>query len=245
MTTAQPTPPDRGRSVGMGRRVVLGLVGLGAVGVVVGAPVSRAFSRVLGPVQNADPTGLTTLIPGAGGWRYYSVTRSQPDLSPADAGVAVSGLVDRPRTFTFAELDALPQTDLVRDFQCVTGWRVSDVPWRGVAVAALLDRVGVQSGATALRFTSADGVYTESLTLEQARADDVLVATRLEGQVVVREHGGPIRLYVPEMYGYKSLKWLSGIEVTDQVEPGYWEQRGYDVDAYVGASNGRSDAPIS
>ena len=65
------------------------------------------------------------------------------------------------------------------------------------------------------------------------------------GEPVTREHGGPVRLYVAPMYGYKSLKWMSGIEVVDEVVPGYWEVRGYDIDAWVGASNGRDDEPIA
>ena len=92
---------------------------------------------------------------------------------------------------------------------------------------------------------SFDGEYTESLTLEQARRDDVLVAYSMLGkQPITSAHGGPVRLLVAPMYGYKSLKWLSNVEVVDQVEPGYWERRGYDVDAWVGGSNGRDDAPI-
>ena len=101
------------------------------------------------------------------------------------------------------------------------------------------------AGARALRFTSFDGVYTESLTLAQARRRDILVATSMLGKPVTPDHGGPVRLYVSPMYGYKSLKWLGGIEVTDAVLPGYWEDNGYDVDAWVGHSNGRGDAATS
>jgi DMSO/TMAO reductase YedYZ molybdopterin-dependent catalytic subunit len=96
-----------------------------------------------------------------------------------------------------------------------------------------------------LRFTSFDGLYTESLTLEQARRDDVIVAYQMEGDDISRAHGGPVRLYVAPMYGYKSIKWLDGIDATEDVEPGYWEQLGYDVDAWVGRSNGRDDDPTS
>ena len=81
--------------------------------------------------------------------------------------------------------------------------------------------------------------------MEQALRDDVLVASSMYGKPITREHGGPVRLYVAPMYGYKSLKWMSGIEVVDEVIPGYWEVRGYDIDAWVGASNGRSDEPIA
>src|SRR5262249_28995272 len=126
-------------------------------------------------------------------------------------------------------------------FQCVTGWRVSDVKWRGVKLRDVLDRVGVTDEARAVRFYSFDGAYSESLTLEQARRNDVILAYELEGNELSSAHGGPVRLYVPPMYGYRSIKWLGGIEVVKKVVPGYWEQRGYDVDAWVGRSNGRDD----
>ena len=125
----------------------------------------------------------------------------------------------------------------------MTGWRVDDVEWRGVKVRDVLDRAGVRSGATHLRIWSFDGAYTESLTMEQARRDDVLVAHEMLGAPVTQQHGGPVRLYVAPMYGYKSLKWLDRIEVIDHLDEGYWEERGYDVDAWVGRSNGRGDAP--
>jgi DMSO/TMAO reductase YedYZ molybdopterin-dependent catalytic subunit len=130
---------------------------------------------------------------------------------------------------------------MTRDFQCVTGWRVHDVAWEGVRLADLLDRAGVQPEATAIRFKSFDGTYTESLTLSQGRRPDVIVAYRMEGGDISAEHGGPVRLYVAPMYGYKSCKWLDTIELTTKVEPGYWEHYGYDVDGWVGRSNGRDD----
>jgi DMSO/TMAO reductase YedYZ molybdopterin-dependent catalytic subunit len=92
-------------------------------------------------------------------------------------------------------------------------------------------------------FRSFDGTYAESLTIEQASRDDVLVALSMYGKPVTAAHGGPARLYVAPMYGYKSCKWLSEIVLTDRVEPGYWEQRGYAADAWIGASNGRDDEP--
>ncbi len=139
----------------------------------------------------------------------------------------------------------MPPTSLVKDFQCVTGWRVQGVHWTGVLLSEVLDRAGVQKAATALAFHSFDGADTESLTLDQARRPDVIVAYEMLGAPVTRDHGGPVRLYVAPMYGYKSLKWLDGIEVTNQVIPGYWEQNGYDVDAWIGRSNGRDDTPVS
>jgi DMSO/TMAO reductase YedYZ molybdopterin-dependent catalytic subunit len=230
-------PDDEGAPVG--RRVVLGLVGLGAVGIVTGTRAQNALSSALAPVQLHDPTGLTSLLPVGDTFRYYSVTGGVPTRDAASYRLVVNGLVDRPATLTLADLQGMPQTSLVRDFQCVTGWRVPQVHWRGVRLATLLDRAGVQADGRAVRLRSFDGTYTDSLTLDQARLPDVIVALRMLGGDVTHDHGGPVRLYVAPMYGYKSVKWLSGIEVTDRVVPGYWEHRGYDVDGFVGSSNGR------
>jgi DMSO/TMAO reductase YedYZ molybdopterin-dependent catalytic subunit len=153
--------------------------------------------------------------------------------------------VANPLSLSLEDIAALPQTQMTKDFQCVTGWRVDDVPWSGVLLSDLLAEAGADLSATALRFFSFDGAYTESLTMPQALRPDVLVATSMFGAPVTRQHGGPVRLYVAPMYGYKSLKWMSGIEVVDDVVPGYWEVRGYDIDAWVGKSNGRNDEPIA
>lgn len=197
----------------------------------------------LGAAADKDPTGLTGLLPNGGGFRYYSVAASVPERGPADYRLTVDGLVDRPRTYDLDALRRLPQTRVVRDVQCVTGWRVPGTSFEGVPVALLLDAAGVRPEARAIRFSCFDGTYTESLTLPQARRDDVMVALRMQDAPLGHSHGGPARLYVAPMYFYKSAKWLSGITVTDSVEPGYWERLGYDVDAWVGRSNGRDDAP--
>ena len=226
----------------IGRRIALGLLGLGGAGIVVGARVQDALARVLGPIQQADPTGLTSLIPLGDTFRYYSVTGGAPRRDATSYQLTVTGHVAAARTFTLADLEALPQTVLVRDFQCVTGWRVPGVHWSGVQLAHLLELAGPTPAGAAVRLTSFDGTYSESLTLEQARASDVLVALQMLGKPVTHDHGGPVRLYVGSMYGYKSLKWLGGITLTAGVQPGYWERRGYTVDGWVGRSNGRHDA---
>ena len=150
--------------------------------------------------------------------------------------------MEKPLNLTLNDLMAMPPTTLVRDFQCVTGWRVPSVHWTGVQLSVLLDQAVPTSTARALRFESFDGVYTESLTMAESQRPDVIVAYDMLGGPVSTPHGGPVRLYVAPMYGYKSIKWLSRIEVVDRVEPGYWETVGnYDVEAWVGRSNGRND----
>ncbi|WUD71565.1 molybdopterin-dependent oxidoreductase [Streptomyces sp. NBC_00510] len=234
-----------GNGTPVGRRVVLGMLGLGALGVTFGSRVQDGLDSALSQVAGKDPTGLSGLLPGGGGFRIYNVADSVPHRDATDYRLTVSGLVDRKATHTLADLRAMPQTRMVRDVQCVTGWRVPGTPFEGVRLSHLLDLAGVQDGAGAVRFTCFDGVYSESLTLEQARRDDVLVALRMQDKPVTTAHGGPVRLYVAPMYFYKSAKWLSGIEVTQDVRPGYWEHYGYDVDAWVGRSNGRHDDPTS
>jgi DMSO/TMAO reductase YedYZ molybdopterin-dependent catalytic subunit len=102
-----------------------------------------------------------------------------------------------------------------------------------VRLADLLRAAGPTSGATAVRFHSFDGTYTESMSLEQANRPDVLVALRMLGGPVSHDHGGPARIYAASLYGYKSTKWLSGIELTRKAVPGYWEHRGYGVDGTI------------
>ena len=124
----------------VGRRVVLGLLGLGAVGVVTGSRVQAGLSDLLAPVQLRDPTGLTSLVPLGDTWRYYSVTGAVAPRDAASYTLKVSGLVHRPATYSLADLEALPQKSFTDTFQCVTGWRVPDVSWTGVRLADLLDR---------------------------------------------------------------------------------------------------------
>jgi DMSO/TMAO reductase YedYZ molybdopterin-dependent catalytic subunit len=221
--------------------VVLGLLGLAGVGIVLGSRVGSALSSL----AERDPTGLTGLIPGNGRFRFYSVVSSVDGTPAAQYQLTVEGLPAGPTTLTFADLAALPQTTITKDVQCVTGWRVPDVTWSGVLLAELLDHLGVHPTAGAVLFGSSDGAYSESLTMEQATRPDVLIATAMDGAPVSHDHGGPVRLYVAPMYFYKSIKWLDRITISDAVVPGYWEERGYDVDAWVGQSNGRSDAPIA
>ena len=237
---ARPSDAVDTRAAGtpVGRRAFLGRLGLGAVGLVAGSGVQHWLERTVAPVIARDPTGLLALLP-IGRFRIYTVTGSLPDRARREYRLAVRGLVDRELDLSFSDLTAMEPTHLTRDFQCVTGWRVPDVAWTGVRLRDVLERAGVDDRAAAVRFVSFDGAYSESLTLDQARRDDVLVAYELEREPLSSAHGGPARLYVAPMYGYKSCKWLAAIELTEDVVPGYWEQRGYDGDAGVGRSTGR------
>lgn len=227
----------------VGRRIVLGMIGLGALGVVFGRQLSQKTSEVAGAVSPQ----LQQALPALGGFRYYSVTSVFPEMSQTDWRMGVrTGLTDDTLTvLTFDDLAAMKQTQMTKDFQCVTGWRVEDVTWSGVLLADLLRETGADLNQPALRFTSFDNAYTESLTMSQAMRPDMLIATSLQGRPIDSVAGGPVRLVAAPMYGYKSIKWLDSISVESEVIPGYWELLGYDIDAWVGKSNGRSDEPVT
>lgn len=217
----------------VGRRTVLALIALGAVGIVTGSRLQSALARVLGPIEYRDPTGLIAEFPLGDTFRFYSVTGSVPRRTATSYRLAVSGLVTHTAMYTLADLQAMKQTSFVRTFQCVTGWRVPDVHWSGVPLSSLLDLAQPTATATAVRFRSFDGTYTESMTLQEARRSDVIVALQMLGAPVTHDHGGPVRMYSASMYGYKSTKWLSAIELTHGQDRGYWETRGYGLDGTI------------
>ncbi|MEV6180460.1 molybdopterin-dependent oxidoreductase [Streptomyces sp. NPDC052015] len=226
-------PRQDGEGAPVGRRALLGMLATGAAGLAAAPYLQRGWEGFLATASQMDATGLTGLLPNPGGFRYYSVVGSVPHKDETDYELRIDGLVERPKTYSLAELRALPQTRVVHDVLCTDGWRVDDTPFTGVKLADLLDAAGVRSEGAAVRFTCFDGAYTESLTLEQARRSDVLVALTMQDKPITHAHGGPVRLYVAPMYFYKSAKWLSGISVTDKVIPGYWEERGYAVDGWL------------
>jgi DMSO/TMAO reductase YedYZ molybdopterin-dependent catalytic subunit len=213
------------------------MIGSGVLGIVFGARVQSVVGSALG-------SGIGGLLPGGNRFRIYTITGTFPAIPDAKYQLTIDGLVERPLVLTLNDLQAMPKTTLVKDFQCVTGWRVPAVHWEGVRLSEVLDQAGVKAGARGLVFESYDGLDTESLTLDQARRPDVIVAYRMLGGPITAEHGGPVRLYVAPMYGYKSLKWLSAIRVVADAAPGYWEQNGYSTDAWIGNSNGRNDQPV-
>jgi DMSO/TMAO reductase YedYZ molybdopterin-dependent catalytic subunit len=228
----------------VGRRVVLGMMGTGVAGILFGSKAADVLERVLAPITSRDGTGFLSLFP-VGRFRIYTVTGRLHSRSDADYRLSIGGSVDAPVTFTLDDLKALPPVRMTKDFQCVTGWRVHDVKWTGVRLADLLDQAAPKEGAWGIRLLSFDGSYTETLTMDQARRDDVIVAYEMEGKPVSSAHGGPVRLYVAPMYGYKSIKWLETVEVAQTMpRAGYWEVRGYDTDAWIGKSNGRDDRPV-
>ncbi|MHA7966309.1 molybdopterin-dependent oxidoreductase [Paenibacillus sp. CAU 1782] len=184
-----------------------------------------------------EPQPLPASLPPSGGgakgtFRVYTVTPI-PTFDNSNWSFTIDGLVDQPMTWNWEQFVALKRTVQVSDFHCVTGWSVYNNTWEGITLKELLKSAGVQSKAKTVKFYSGDGVYTDSLTLEQADMDDVMVAVMHDGKVIPSDLGGPVKLVVPKMYAYKSVKWLNRIELIEGEHTGYWERRGYATDAWV------------
>jgi len=135
-------------------------------------------------------------------------------------------LVEQPLRFTWPEITGLPQVELVRDFHCVTRWSRYDNRWRGVAFREVLKRVQLEPGA-AFVLVHAEQGYTANVPLVDLDRDDVLFATHHDGEPLTADHGYPMRLVVPHLYGWKSVKWVRGLEFLDHDAAGFWEQNGY------------------
>jgi DMSO/TMAO reductase YedYZ molybdopterin-dependent catalytic subunit len=161
-----------------------------------------------------------------------------PVFDPKAWRLEITGLVAKPRSFTYDELLALPRAEQISTFHCVTGWTVKNVHWAGVRFKDILDLVEPLPTARAIRFDSLEQPYNDSLTLEQAKLPEVMLAYELDGKPLSRPHGAPARVVIPEMYGYKGVKWLTRMELLPSQPTGYWENLGYDQDAWVGRSNG-------
>jgi len=138
----------------------------------------------------------------------------------------VHGAVNAPFEIDYAGLLKLPQVEKVADIHCVTGWSLIDGLWKGVQIATLAERAQVKAEARFVIFEAAHG-YTANVPIKEATADTAMVTYRLNGKPLALQHGAPVRGLVPDLYFWKSAKWITGVRFAKTDEPGYWEVRGY------------------
>ena len=131
-------------------------------------------------------------------------------------------------TMNWNELMNLQKITVTSPFHCVTQWSRLKNKWTGVPFAEIVKYVGLKSEARYV-MVHCFGGYTTNLSLDVLLMDDVLLAYELDGQLLSSEHGGPMRLVVPSRYGWKSAKWVNGLEFMSKDYPGFWEQRGYNM----------------
>lgn len=167
-----------------------------------------------------------------GRFRVYTVTPI-PSFSNENWSFRVDGLVEHAQSWNWEQFVKLQRTVQVSDFHCVTGWSVYKNTWEGIPLKHFLSHAKVKPEAHSVKFYSADGVYTDAITLDQAQMDDIMIAVMHDGKPIPADLGGPVRLIIPQMYAYKSVKWLNRIELISGEHIGYWEERGYDKDAWL------------
>lgn len=227
----------------------------GSLGADPGYQPATGAAAVPAPDEGDDPgpAGMAKGTPGAdapkprdakplgggrsGRFRLYTVTEKVPAFDPKTWRLTVDGLVNTPRQYTWHELMALPRAVQVSDFHCVTGWSVLHCTWEGPQLGELLRRANAKSSARFVKFYSGDGAYTDALPLDFALQADNMVPFLLDNSPIPVGMGGPVRLIVPKMYGYKSVKWLQRIELVDENHEGFWEVRGYPNDAFLPKSS--------
>jgi DMSO/TMAO reductase YedYZ molybdopterin-dependent catalytic subunit len=151
-----------------------------------------------------------------------------PSYGPGEWTLSVNGLVDAPFTLGLDELRALPSVTVTTDIHCVTKWSKFDTTWTGVRVRDLMARAGVAPSATHV-LAHAEYGYNANLPLADVTTDEALVAYAYEGEDIEPIHGGPVRLFVPHLYFWKSAKWLRGLELLSADTPGFWERNGYHI----------------
>ena len=146
------------------------------------------------------------------------------DLSTWD--FVVDGLVSEPVRWTWDEMRAIPRTEITTDIHCVTKWSKFDTKWTGIRVRDVWERISASRDVTHVLVKAYHG-YTANLPVDDFLADANLFADTYEGEALAPEHGFPMRLVVPHLYFWKSVKWVRGFDLTDRDEPGFWERNGY------------------
>ncbi len=185
--------------------------------------VTRGFfrRRPEGPAGRLPPGQYDV----GGGWPVLTA-EATPRVDPDSWTMTVDGLVERPTTWTWNEIQQLPKATYSGDIHCVTTWSKFDVVFGGVSVDDLLAAADPQPDGRFVMAHSSTG-YTTNLPLADVTGGKAWVVWEYGGQPLPREHGGPVRLLVPHLYFWKSAKWVNRLELMPEDAPGFWERNGY------------------
>ena len=187
------------------------------------SPISRGFRG-----RSRTDAASDRVPPGQYATSDFPVLSAGPTPhTPLDQWTfAIDGEIDEPRRWTWDEFRALASEQITKDIHCVTKWSKLDTEWEGVSVDTLLD--GVETEAEHV-VAYCDGGYTTNLPLEDVTGGKAWIAFGYGGEPLDSEHGGPARLLVPHLYFWKSAKWVRGLTMMADDEPGFWEQSGYHI----------------
>ncbi|MCZ7392895.1 MAG: molybdopterin-dependent oxidoreductase [Candidatus Methanoperedens sp.] len=193
----------------------------------------RRFLLYLGIFLGIILAGLSLLknigINTINTFRIRSIEET-PTFDPDTWKLTIDGLVSKTLTISYEELLKLESEEQVTEFHCVEGWSVENVKWKGVRLKVLFEMAGLAPDAAFATFHSASGIYKDSLSIKEALEPYVMLAYMLNDEALPQEQGRPLRLVMPRMFGYKNVKWVNRITLTNTQEIGYWERFGYKVD---------------
>jgi DMSO/TMAO reductase YedYZ molybdopterin-dependent catalytic subunit len=153
---------------------------------------------------------------------------SVPKFDPAQWDFRVTGLVESPLRLTWDQFSHLPMKEVIADMHCVTRWSRFDVRWEGVLFTEVAKLLKLKPEAKYVMVLAEQG-YTSNVPLADLLRPTSLFALKENGEPLPPEHGYPVRLVVPHLYAWKSVKWVRGLEFMAQDAPGFWEQNGYHI----------------
>jgi DMSO/TMAO reductase YedYZ molybdopterin-dependent catalytic subunit len=195
-----------------------------------GDEVPRPDQQPEGVVISPDTRRANRIPPGQTRTRKWPVldAAGPPMIDLSSWKLEIGGLVERPTALDLEALSKLPRVRVFSDFHCVTRWSRLGNLWEGVSTKEIAALVG--SVSPRARYVLAYGYdfgWTTNLPIEMFFASDALLATHHDGAPISLEHGGPVRLVVPQLYAWKSAKWIGGIEFLESDRAGFWERNGY------------------
>lgn len=191
---------------------------------------ASAEEQASGVIISPDTRRENRIPPGQSRTRKWPVldafgTPTMP--APEKWKLRIFGAVEKPLEFSLSEFQKLPRVKVFADFHCVTRWsRLSNI-WEGVSTQELLTRAGILPEAKYVVCHGYDNNWTTNLPLADFLAEDALLTDLHDGEPISPDHGGPVRGMVPQLYAWKSAKWICGIELLTHDQPGYWERGGY------------------
>ena len=182
-----------------------------------------------GAIISPDTRRENRVPPGQTRTRKWPVldAHGTPDVDLEKWEFNAGGLVEREMKWSLDEFMQLPAVKVYADFHCVTRWSRLDNVWGGVATRTVAEMVGVKPQARFVVAEAYDHGWTTNLPLEFFLAEDSLFAWSHDGRPIPPEHGGPVRLIVPQLYAWKSAKWVRGVRFVESDEAGFWEEGGY------------------
>ena len=236
LVPVQPLEPGGPSTASIGRCTLL-VTGIGAaLAVASGALGKRLWDLASFAYDGTRFWGpLTPITPNE---QFYVVTKNvvDPGIERSIWGLQIGGLVERPKTYSFGEIAALPSVVQETTLMCISNGvgdaLMSNAQWTGVPLAALLTAAGIRPGAVEALLRGSDG-YTDTIPIATALDPGTMVVYQMNGEPLPRIHGYPVRLIVPGMYGEKNVKWVTGIEIVDRDVLGFYEQQGWGPDFVI------------